>query len=302
MSNLTNKKTPSAGVENADVNNQTADIQTADNQTTDNQTTNNQTTNNQNGTAQNNGTDSNETSTKKPRVTFDRRMGTFRSALQLSRDQPRLKSFFESYGYGQEKLDEGLSLLQETVDADQAKKDKKNDQRTATRAFNKAWKIARRSLSFCISAARLAFRDSLETLGLLELKGKRRDTVFRGWGAHATVFYKKTLASVDMQTELAKYNVTAESLQAGQQYLTAAMTAENTKLNKKAEAESATRFKQAKYDRLMDWMRDYYQIVDVALKSYPELKEQLGIVVPYSFMRKKSSRKITPTQPAPSTP
>ena len=53
------------------------------------------------------------------------------------------------------------------------------------------------------------------------------------------------------------------------------------KRSKKADAEVATAVKSELYRKLRQWMKDYYKVVEMAFREQPQLKEKVGIVVPY---------------------
>ena len=75
----------------------------------------------------------------------------------------------------------------------------------------------------------------------------------------------------------------SSSLQTGKQEMTDAVEADKYKRSKKADAEDATAYKNKLYRKLWRWMKDFYQVVEMAFREKPQLKEKVGIVVPYLY-------------------
>ena len=99
--------------------------------------------------------------------------------------------------------------------------------------------------------------------------------------AFGTRFFDKSLELPERQAQLAKYNVPLEMLQQGQQEMADAVEADKVKRSKKADSEVATETKSELYRNLRQWMKDYYKVVEMAFREKPQLKEKVGIVVPY---------------------
>ncbi|MCP5049935.1 MAG: hypothetical protein GY940_22400, partial [bacterium] len=47
------------------------------------------------------------------------------------------------------------------------------------------------------------------------------------------------------------------------------------------DAEDATDQKNLLYRKLIRWMMDFYRVVEIAFREKPQLKEKVGIIVPY---------------------
>ncbi|MCP5108101.1 MAG: hypothetical protein GY950_32235 [bacterium] len=215
--------------------------------------------------------------------TFDKLTTDFRAALEIAGEDGEFRDIIEYHGYTPARREEGLKMIKDAMDADQAKKDKKAEQHKVSRRAGELRRTAQRTLSQCVPSARLAFKDdpeSLEILGLNRKRGKQ-DQTFGGWAAFGSRFFEKAVASPEMQAELAKFNIPLTLLETGNQQMTDAVEADKEKRSKKADAENATAYKNQLYRKLLKWMKDFYKIVEIAFRELPQLKEKVGIVVPY---------------------
>lgn len=50
-------------------------------------------------------------------------------------------------------------------------------------------------------------------------------------------------------------------------------------LREKGESKEATKVKDAAFDKMDDWMRDFYAVSKIALEDHPQLLESLGKLV-----------------------
>lgn len=217
---------------------------------------------------------------RKPKLTFDRYIADFRAAIEISGEEGEFREIIEYHGYTPERRQRGLTLINDTAAAELVKKDKKAEQHEATRVAQNLRRKADKTLSGCVASARLAFENDPNTLELLGLN-RKREQGFGGWAAFGGRFFQKNLDSPEMQARLAKYNVPLELLQQGEQEVADAVEADKVKRSKKADAEVATATKNSLYKKLRIWMSDYYRVVEIAFREKPQLKEKVGIVVPY---------------------
>jgi hypothetical protein len=132
----------------------------------------------------------------------------------------------------------------------------------------------------CISSTRLACKDKPDVLEMLGLD-MAIQRPFGIWKAQGDRYYKNILASEEVLAEVAKYNVPHELLVEGEKELKKAVETHDRKKSAKAEAEHATHLKNEMYKDLVEWMKDFYRIVEMAFKKNPQLKEKVNIVVPY---------------------
>lgn len=215
---------------------------------------------------------------RKPRLTFEKRMEVFRSAVQNAMDDESFRPAIAEFGFDTPRLTAGMEKLTNASAAEQEKKDKKAEFNALRRNATVLRKKAHKTLMKCISSTRLAYEEDVDKIEMLGLKG-RIASPFGEWIAQGQRYYEKTLASEDIRADIAKYNVSQELLSQGRQELGEAVTANDLKMRAKGDAENATQLKHEAYTDALIWMRDFYRVVDMAFAKYPQLKEKVGIVV-----------------------
>lgn len=218
---------------------------------------------------------------KKAAITFEMRLNGMRSSLQNSMNEPEFRQFIEFYGYDNTRIQVGLGKIDGTWKASQDQLVEKAKQHAATLEADNKREKADGTYRRCIASARLAFKENSRALEVLALNGDRL-RAFGGWAAQATRFYDNALNSPDYLAELAKYNVPRELLETGKQELLEAIAADDRKMSARGDSENATQLKNEAYDDLLAWMKDFYQVVEMAYKKNPQLKEKVRIVVPYN--------------------
>lgn len=226
------------------------------------------------------GEETNKDEKRKVIITFDMRLNDFRSALQISYDDDEFRQFIEYYGYTKPRIEEGQAKITNADTANKFKQDKKAEENAAYREAEALREKANITYMICVNSARLAFKGNVEILELLGLFGRRKQS-FGSWKAQVTRFFEKCLGSEQLQADLAKYNVALALLQKGQQELQEAVAARDRAKRIKADAEHATQLKNEAFKEAVDWMKDFYKIVELAYKQNPQLKEKVNIVVPY---------------------
>lgn len=215
-------------------------------------------------------------------LTFEKRLNQYRRAIELSLTDETLKQYAGEYGYSPERLADAKALLEETETLYEDFKSKQASQRAATRALKEAKKKANDLIQHFLQTLRLAFKDNLDTLDALGIRGTRKQA-FGDWVAQNKLFYNKILAMPQVSEELAKYNVTPEQLNEGKQMLLDTIAADTHQEDIKAEAQRATESKNKSFRKLKTWMSKYFKVMKVALEEDPQLQEKLGIIVPSSL-------------------
>ena len=79
---------------------------------------------------------------------------------------------------------------------------------------------------------------------------------------------------------MARFGITQEKLEAGQQLVNEVEKKLNNQLKEKGDAQNATQVRDETFEDLQDWMSDFIGISRIALKDKSQYLEILGIVVP----------------------
>ncbi|RYD53089.1 MAG: hypothetical protein EOP52_02805 [Sphingobacteriales bacterium] len=151
------------------------------------------------------------------------------------------------------------------------------EQYNATKAYHTAWKAAHDPYMDAVRLGRLAFKNDLQALAALALRGDRAQSQ-GNYIAQGLTFYNNALANSSYQAALAQKGVTVADLQAGQAAFMDLNLLSATQRKEMGDAQNATQARDATYDALAEWMADFYETAKVALRVQPQLLEKLGIV------------------------
>lgn len=232
------------------------------------------------GTTTGGTTDGEKKKYKKPRKTFLMKLDAFRQALSLTLQDDKLRTYVEQYGYTAERINEGSQLIQDVNSKYDTQKNLHESAKNKSIQFTKLRSAAERMYNRHVSIARVAFKDDSESFNTLGLHGKREKR-FVEWRKQAELFYQNMMGNPDFIARMGEFTVTPEMLDTGNQQLQAALDVYDLRADLKAEAQNATDLKNRAFTVLETWMKDFFKIVNVALKAEPQLKEKVGILVPY---------------------
>ncbi|MCP4218394.1 MAG: hypothetical protein GY765_27405 [bacterium] len=216
---------------------------------------------------------------KKPRNTINKRIHIFRGAISNSQSDSEFIAAMAPRGYTMETLNAAMDLVVQTINALKAQVSKKSRQHELTRDCDRKVDLAWEDYEFLSSAGKLAFREQPEQLEEYGLSGPRESNL-AGKLAQMDIFYD-ILQDTDEVTEICKYNVTIEALEAGRLLLLDAIAADYAKKKAITVAKAATAEKNVLYARLKEWMKTFYGIARMVLKDSPHLLDSLSMVVPY---------------------
>lgn len=216
---------------------------------------------------------------KRSRRTFEVQFSVIRNAIELSLTDETLKQVAAEYGYPAERIQKLKEMFDETETCYEAQKTARSKQRAATRKFEGLKTQATGIIRHLVDTAQLAFKNAPDTYDELGLR-EPREKAFGPWVAQSKYFFSKLLIPANV-AEMANYKVTQEYIEAGNQALLDTIKAETEGENAKAEAQKATELKNRAWRKLRGAMRRYLNIMKEALADDPQMKEKLGIVVPY---------------------
>ncbi|WP_319503078.1 hypothetical protein [uncultured Draconibacterium sp.] len=181
-------------------------------------------------------------------------------------------------GYPQEKLNEGLALLNESTTLVETQVREYGEMDEAQAVFEAERVATNTNYMDMIRIARVAFKNDVKATSTLELNGRRSRTI-SGWLKQTHGFYRAILANEEWKAALAVYGQTEEKLSAQLAAVEAVATASETVKKEKGDAQNATQERDEKIEELLDWVSDYEVIARIALADKPQLLEKLGIVV-----------------------
>lgn len=126
-----------------------------------------------------------------------------------------------------------------------------------------------------LTLARLVFKNNIAAQTGLGIKGKRKSDD-AGYCKQALQFYNGILSSTDYKAAMLTKGVTTAELTTMQTGYSNLGTLSAAKDKENGEAQAATNKRNIFYDELEDWYNDFKETAIVALRKYPQYREQLG--------------------------
>ncbi|UCH96906.1 MAG: hypothetical protein JSV88_08665 [Candidatus Aminicenantes bacterium] len=212
-------------------------------------------------------------------VTQEMKLNQYRDVIENTFADPYIQEMAAKYGYDNQRLLEGKSLMERTVNLYEGFKNKEKNQILKYKEFAEIWKQARKTYHRFIKTARLAFDGNKELLDRIGVKFIKA-APFGVGVAQAKLFYNNLEQMPEILSEMGKYNVSPQEIQEGKNQVLNAEVAKSQHNNAVAETQQASALKALEFKKLSTWIADYRKVMRVALKSDGQLLEKLGIRVP----------------------
>ena len=189
-----------------------------------------------------------------------------------------VKNAVAGYGYSEEKLNEGLNLLNKAGMLYEAQIKEYGDVDGAQEKFKNSREEVYSDYMKMLTIARIAFKNDVQAGATLELTGSRATTL-GGWLSQARNFYRSLLSNEEWKAVMAGYGQTAEKLEDALQAVEGVSKAAENVKKEMGDAQNATQERDSQFEKLIEWLSDYEQIAEIALADKPQLLEKIGIVV-----------------------
>ena len=209
-------------------------------------------------------------------LSIDGKLAASQQALANAASNAEIAALLAGFGYDAARIAGGQALYDAAQAAQVAQKQEYGEQYAASQASETAWNAANQTYMQLVKVARVAFSGDPNAATALGIAGRRKPT-YPGWLEQAQQFYLAALANVDFQTELARFGITLEKLQAGKALVDAVVAAKQAQGSETAEAQAATQARDAALEALDAWMSDFIAIARIALEG-TQLSEALGIL------------------------
>jgi hypothetical protein len=214
---------------------------------------------------------------RNPGEAFETKLAVGRDTLKLSAEDPGLKSYAASVGYGAGKIAQGQAYFDALNAAYAAQKTAFTAQLNAHTIYLDLMKVSRQKNSRIAQALRLVLRDDPMTLA--NLRPEDLTKIAYGPWAEANQYFFKRLGELPAVTGLlAGVGVPQAMIDEAKQAFINTQTAETAHKNARAEAQRATAAKLEAYSVYSKWMRRYITVLAAALVDDPQMREKLGIV------------------------
>lgn len=187
-----------------------------------------------------------------------------------------IKLNLQKYGFGEEKFNDSIALLNEVKDLFIVKENEKNEKKDAVENFNTMMEDINAKYVEAVKLARIAFKNDKEIYSFLSLSGKREGR-YALWIVQVKSFYRNALSREDVISVLTNYSVNAEILKKG---IADVESIENKKLDmerEKSESVTSTNIFNKKLKELENIVSDLRKIAYIALKDHPGWLARLGL-------------------------
>ncbi|MCW0484850.1 hypothetical protein [Gaoshiqia sediminis] len=202
----------------------------------------------------------------------------YRVSLDNVEIQPEIATTMAEFGYDSTVVAEGKTLLTETrqvFDFNETEDDETSD---AYAAF----KLLKASLAETYrmhrKKAKVIFRNDPKTMDKLAVSGSLSKAYIK-WLETVKKFYSVALKDNKIQGKLVRLKITADDLTATNTMISDLEAARAEYLREKGESQDATKAKDAAFEKMDDWMSEFYAVAKIALEDKPQLLESLGVFV-----------------------
>lgn len=197
-------------------------------------------------------------------------------ALTNARAHPDIAAALAAVGYDAAVIGQGEALLQTARGLYETQVREYGEQYAATAAFKQALEAADAVYNTHRRLAQLAFKNDLVRRKTLALDERRGRTVTR-WLNQATRFYTAILSDDAGVAALGRFNLSRPALEAAHAQVQQVAALKAAQEREKAEAQQATKRRDAAIDALDDWFDDFREVARIALAANPQLLEALQI-------------------------
>lgn len=203
---------------------------------------------------------------------------SYEAALVNVTDQEDIKTLLAGIGYDEQVIAEGRDLLDDALRKFQVNKNEDAGRSIAYDEYSEKWNQADEVYRKHRKIARIVFGSDpgmLEKLSML----RRIPNSYGMWINSTQIFYKTLLENPDYLARMQRLNFTEEDANKAIQELEELKRLRNIYMKEKGEAQDATRMKDAAFEKIDDWMSEFYAVSRIALEERPELLESLSKVV-----------------------
>ena len=196
--------------------------------------------------------------------------------LANAREHPEIAAALDAFGYDAAVLQEGQALLDAARGLHDAQIKEYGEQHAATQAYTEMAEQTDKVYAAHRRLAKIAFKADAQRKTDLHLN-ERKPRAFNPWYEQARHFYTALLADTEAQTQLARYKITLEALQAAQSQVEQALSLKNAQEQERGEAQEATQKRNAAIEALDEWLADFRVVARIALEDTPQLLEALKL-------------------------
>ncbi len=202
----------------------------------------------------------------------------YRISLENVETQPVIAKAMEELGFDTAEIAKGKLLLGETASIYNLNKQEFDEKSAAYSNYIAQRKVVSDIYGLHRKKAKVVFRNDLEILKQLELE-KALSQGYAKWLEGVKKFYSEIINDETLQTKLLRLKVTKEDLNNAGKEILKLDKARAEYIREKGESQEATQDKNAAFDKMEDWMYEFYAVAKIALEDNAQLLESLGVLV-----------------------
>ena len=192
-----------------------------------------------------------------------------------AKNHTEIKKRLARYGYNDNRLNEGLEMIEEIRQCGTQQDESLGMQKEATSRYIQYRELLQDLYQKHLTLTRVALKKDITAGDMLKLWGSRKRDI-AGWVAQVSTFYTHAARYADV---LAPYNISQEALEQGMAMVKAIEEARVQQARGRSEAQIATKLRRKAFSDLMMWVSELRYISRRALKDEPQYLEALGEVV-----------------------
>lgn len=193
----------------------------------------------------------------------DKTLEIYSTTLHNARKNDDIRIYMESVGYDLKKIAAGEALLEKTYKDWRTSSSKKFNYRDAYQSFTRLRKSVSESYSLHRKIARVAFKSNKMATDSLALNTPVPKAHGK-WMEQVKNFYENAAGSSKILAKLAEYKLDEEKITSVQAEIRKIEDKRADYIQKKAISYAATKKKDASFDELYEWMKDFYAMAKIA--------------------------------------
>lgn len=201
-----------------------------------------------------------------------------RVALLNVETQSVVSTVMAELGYENQKLAEGKSLLALARQAYDLAKKEGDETSEAYLKFTALRDQLDASYAMHRKKAKVVFRNDSLSLQKLGVLGAVPRTYIK-WLDTLKTFYATATTDQSIATQLERLKIAPSDLKAAVDAIAALETERANFIREKGESQEATQLKMGAFDKMNDWMSEFYAVARIALDDSPQLLEVLAKTV-----------------------
>ncbi len=214
----------------------------------------------------------------KPKNSEAERLEQYRIALENTGSQSEIATVMADLGFNEDVIAEGKAILAKTRAAYDLNSTEDDETSAAYGDFSAKKTQLEDTFDIHRKKAKVVFRKDPLTAEKLSISGAMQHTYIK-WIESVKKFYNVIKVDTAIKNKLARLKVTEEELTAANAKITALEAARAEYLKEKGESQSATKTKGNAFEKIDDWMEEFYAVAKIGLEDHPQLQEALGKII-----------------------